>query len=161
MTDHRPCITLNHADQVCVGCYFRPERYSCDEVRGYYDGLIWNLLEGLGINGYQTHNFEGLLKLQRSHQLTHVFIAQSEYEEDRAYYEELADSLRVVVIAEKEFTLDSQSKLFIMHKPFSALSVANLLNGDLGARGLRRPRPPAGGPSPAPACGRWRWTTRR
>ena len=136
VTDHRPCITLNHADQVCVGCYFRPERYSCDEVRGYYDGLIWNLLEGLGINGYQTHNFEGLLKLQRSHQLTHVFIAQSEYEEDRAYYEELADSLRVVVIAEKEFTLDSQSKLFIMHKPFSALSVANLLNGDLGARGF-------------------------
>ncbi len=136
VTDHQPCITLNHADQVCVGCYFRPERYSCDEVRGYYDGLIRNLLEGLGINGYQTHNFEGLLKLQRSHQLTHVFITQSEYEADRAYYEELADSLRVVVIAEKEFALDSRSKLFIMHKPFSALSVANLLNGDLGARGF-------------------------
>ena len=53
---------------------------------------------GLGINGCQTHNFEGLQKLLRSRQLTHVFIAQSEYEEDRAYYEELADTLRVVVI---------------------------------------------------------------
>ncbi|MCI8686882.1 MAG: response regulator [Lawsonibacter sp.] len=136
VTDHRPCIMLNNADQVCVGCYFRPERYSCDEVREYYDGLIWNLLVGLGINGYQTHNFEGLLKLLHTHQLTHVFIAQSEYEEDRAYYEELADTHRVVVIAEKEFVLDSRSKLHIMHKPFSALSVANLLNGDLGARGF-------------------------
>lgn len=136
VADSQPCIVFNHADQVCVACYFRPERYSCDEVRGYYDGLIRNLLEGLGIHGYQTHNFEGLLKLQRSHNLTHVFIAQSEYEEDPAYYEELAGTYRVVVIAEQEFTLDSGSRLYVMHKPFSALSVANLLNGDLGARGF-------------------------
>ena len=136
VADDQPCIVLDHADQVCVACYFRPERYSCDEVRGYYDSLILNLLRGLGINGYQTHDLEGLFKLQRSHSLTHVFIAQSEYEEDRAYYEGLADTLRVVVIAEKEFTLDSGSKLLIMHKPFSALSVANLLNGDLEARGF-------------------------
>ena len=136
VADMRPCIVLNHADQLCIACYFRPERYSCDEVRGYYDGLIGNLVEGLGINGYQTHNFEGLLKLQRSHQLTHVFIAQSEYEENRTYYEELADRLRVVVIAEKEFSLDSESRLLMIHKPFSALSVANLLNGELGARGF-------------------------
>ena len=136
VADNQPCIVLNHADQVCVACYFRPERYSCDEVRGYYDGLLMNLLGGLGIHGYQTHNFEGLLKLQHSHNLTHVFIAQSEYEEDQTYYEELAGTLRVIVIAEKEFALDSGSRLLVMHKPFSALSVANLLNGDLGARGF-------------------------
>jgi len=136
VVDDRPCIVLDHASQACVACYFRPERYSCDEVRGYYDGLIQNLLEGLGINGYQTHNFEGLLKLQRSHDLTHVFIAQSEYEENRAYYEELADRFQVVVIAEKEFTLHSGSRLLMIHKPFSALSVANLLNGEMGARGF-------------------------
>lgn len=132
--DNQPCITLNQPEQLCIACYFRPERYCCDEVRGYYDSLILNLMEGLGIKGYQTHNFEGLLKLQRNHNLTHVFIAQSEYEENRAYYEELASTLPVVVIAEKEFTLDSESSLLMIHKPFSALSVANLLNGELGAR---------------------------
>ena len=105
-------------------------------MRGYYDGLILNLVNGLGVNGHQTHNFEGLLKLQRSHKLTHVFIAQSEYEENRPYYEELAGTLWVIVIAEKEFSLDSESRLLLIHKPFSALSVANLLNGELGARGF-------------------------
>ena len=136
VVDSQPCITLNHAEQVCVACYFRPERYSCDEVRGYYDGLILNLMEGLGINGYQAHNFEGLQKLERSRNLTHIFIAQSEYEENQGYYEDLAGKYRVIVIADKEFTLDNGSRLFIIHKPFSALSVANLLNGDLGARGF-------------------------
>ena len=136
VVDDRPCIMLTHAEQLCIACYFRPEKYSCDEVRGYYDGLILSLVEGLGIQGYQAHNFDGFLKLQRSHALTHVFIAQAEYEENRAYYEELAETLRVVVIAEREFTLDDGSRLLAIHKPFSALSVANLLNGEMGERGF-------------------------
>ena len=136
VADERPCIVLNRAEQLCIGCYFKPEKYTCDEVREYYDGLILNLVEGLGIKGYQTHNFEGLLKLLHSYPLTHVFIAQAEYEENRSYYEDLAGTLRVVVIAEREFTLDNESRLLMIHKPFSALSVANLLNGETGERGF-------------------------
>ena len=136
VADERPCIVLNHPDQLRIACYFRPEKYSCDEVREYYDGLIFNLVHGFGIQGYQAHNFEALLKLQRNHNLTHVFIAQGEYEENREYYEDLANTLRVVVIAEKEFVPNSGSRLLVIHKPFSALSVANLLNGEMGERGF-------------------------
>ena len=136
VADGAPCITLANADQLCIACYFRPDKYSCDEVREYYDGLIRNLVEGLGIQGYQAHNFEGFLKLQRNHTLTHAFITQSEYLENPEYYERLTETLRVVVIAEKEFSLDSKSRLLIIHKPFSALSVANLLNGEMGERGF-------------------------
>ena len=136
VTDRQPCITLNQPDQLCIACYFKPEKYSCDEVREYYDGLISSLVAGLGVNGYQIHNFEGLIKLQRSRPLTHVFIAQAEYQENPAYYEELAASLRVIVIADKEFSLSNTSRLLIIHKPFSALSVANLLNGEIGERGF-------------------------
>ena len=136
VVDERPCIVLNHPEQLCIACYFRPERYVCDEVRGYYDGLIYNLMHGLGIQGYQAHNFETLLKLRRSHELTHVFIAQSEYDENREYYEELTNTLRVIVIAERDFTLSAESRLLVIHKPFSALSVANLLNGEMGERGF-------------------------
>ena len=136
VVDRRPCIVLGNAQDLCIGCYFKPEKYSCDEVRGYYNGLIQNLIDGLGIRGYQAHNFEGLVKLQQSYTLTHIFIAQPEYEEDRAYYEELAKTQRVVVIAEREFTLERGSRLLLIHKPFSALSVANLLNGETGERGF-------------------------
>ena len=136
VVDERPCIVLNHPEQLCIACYFRPERYVCDEVRGYYDGLIYNLIHGLGIQGYQAHNFETLLKLRRSHELTHVFIAQSEYDENREYYEELTNTLRVIVIAERDFTLSAESRLLVIHKPFSALSVANLLSGEMGERGF-------------------------
>ncbi len=134
VADEQPCIVLNHPDRFCIACYFRPEKYSCDAVREYYDGLIHNLVEGLGIQGYQAHNFEALLKLQRNYKLTHVFITQSEYEENPDYYEELSNTLRVIVISEREFVLTSGSRLLVIHKPFSALSVANLLNGEMGER---------------------------
>ncbi len=136
VADDTPCIMLPNADELCIACYFRPEKYSCDEVRSYYDKLIASLVEGLGIEGYQAHNFDGLKKLLRAYKLTHVFIAQSEYEENHSYYEELAASLRVVLIAEREYNLSRDSRLMVIHKPFSALSVANLLNGEAWENGF-------------------------
>ncbi|MCI9339650.1 MAG: response regulator [Dorea sp.] len=137
VADDTPCMEITHVDQICIACYFRPEKYVCDEVRMYYDQLIRHMMEGLGIKGYQAHNFEGLLKLQRTYKLTHVFIAQTEYEENRQYYEDLADKLRVVVIAERSFTLDHNSRLLVIRKPFSALSVVNLLNGETRENGFK------------------------
>ncbi|MCI8816262.1 MAG: response regulator [Angelakisella sp.] len=129
VVDESPSLTLPNAAEFCVACYFRPERYASDEIRRFYDKLILHLVEGLEIEGYQAHNFEGLLKLQRSHPLTHVFIAQTEYEENSSYYEELAGKLRVVLIAERDYALERESKLLVLRKPFSAISVVNLLSG--------------------------------
>lgn len=131
-----PAMTISHVDKICIACYFRPEKYASDEVRKYYDHMILHMVEGFGLEGYQAHNFEGLLKLQASHTLTHVFIAQAEYEENRSYYEELSKTLRVVVIAEKDFTPGSDSRLLVIHKPFFALSVVNLLNGESKENGF-------------------------
>ena len=134
--DDSPVIVLNDPKQFCIVCYFHPEKYSCDEVRSYYDHMILHMVEGLGIEGYQVHNFEGLLKMQNSHNLTHVFIAQAEYLENQAYYEELAKTLKVIVIAERDFMLNRNSRLMIVHKPFFILSIVNLLNGEVKENGF-------------------------
>ena len=68
--------------------------------------------------------------------LTHVFIAQAEYLENQDYYEELAETLKVVVIAEREFMLSRSSRLLVIHKPFFVLSVVNLLNGEVKENGF-------------------------
>ena len=136
VSDYTPTMLIHDVERLCIACYFRPEKYSCDEVRRYYDNMILHMVEGLGIEGYQAHNFNGLLKLQSSHAVTHVFIAQAEYEENSAYYEELSNKLRVVIIAEKDFLLDAESRLLVIRKPFSALSVVNLLNGEVKENGF-------------------------
>ncbi len=131
--DDTPAIVVSHPEKLCIACYFRPERFNSDEVKKYYDNMILHMVEGLGIEGYKAHNFDGLLKLMRSHTLTHVFISQSEYEENSSYYEDLTDTIQVVVIVEQKFMLDRNSKLLVIRKPFFALSVVNLLNGEATA----------------------------
>ncbi len=140
--DETPSISVANAGQVCIACYFRPERYSNDEIRRYYDRMILHLVEGLGVEGYQAHNFEGLEKLQREHHLTHMFIAQAEYMENSDYYEEMAGKIRVVVITDRKFALGRDSRLMVIRKPFSALSIVNLLNGQLDANGFEKAQAP-------------------
>lgn len=140
VADDTPGIEAVNVDKICVACYFRPEKYCCDEIRMYYDKVILHMVEGLGIEGYQAHNFDGLVKLQHEHKLTHIFTAQVEYEENRSYYEELAETIPVVVIADKTFTLDRGSRLLILRKPFFALSVVNLLNGEIQESGFEEGR---------------------
>lgn len=126
-----PGIIIPKVEQLCIACYFKPERYSSDEVRKYYDKMIFHLVDGLGIEGYQVHNFEGLLKIKSEHKLSHIFLAQAEYMENVSYYEDLAKSIRVVVIADRSFTLSRESRLLIIRKPLFMLSVVNLLNGEI------------------------------
>ena len=45
-------------------------------------------------------------------------------------------SIQVVVIAEKEFSLNRSSRLLVIRKPFFALSVVNLLNGEVKENGF-------------------------
>ncbi len=136
VANEMPAMILSRADNLCIACYFRPEKYASDEVRRYYDNMIVHMVKGLHLEGYQAHNFEGLEKLLNTHPVTHVFIAQAEYEENVSYYEELAGRLHVVVIAERGFTLNRSSRLLVIHKPFFALSVVNLLNGQADANGF-------------------------
>ena len=130
VVDDSPAVSLDNPEKLCIACYFRPERFSCDEVRGYYDKLIYHLVDGLGIEGYQAHNFEGLLKLLDTHPLTHVFIAQTEYEGNMDYYEGLSQKLRVGVIVDRDYEPKKNSRLMIIRRPFFALYIANLLNGE-------------------------------
>ena len=131
-----PAMIISRPDKLCIACYFRPEKYANDEVRRYYDNMILHMIKGLYLEGYQAHNFEGLQKLLNTHPVTHVFIAQAEYEENISYYEELTGRYQVVVIAERDFIPNRSSRLLVIHKPFFALSVVNLLNGEVSANGF-------------------------
>lgn len=134
--NYAPSMRISNVERLCVACYVRTEKYSCDAVRRYYDKMILHMVEGFGIEGYQAHNFDGLLKLQKNHKITHIFIAQAEYEENSSYYENISDDIQVAVIADKEFSLGSHSRLLVIRKPFFALSVVNLLNGEVKENGF-------------------------
>lgn len=136
IADETPGMTISEPAKLCIACYFKQDKYKCSEVRHYYDTMIQHMAEGLGIEVYRAFHLQDLEKLVYSHELTHVFIAEEEYNENVQYYEELGKSVCVVLIANKEFELKSGSSLVILHKPFFALPIVNLLNGETHGKDL-------------------------
>ncbi len=67
--DDTPALAIPNVAQLCIACYFRPEKYNSDEVRRFYDKMILHMVEGLNIEGYQAHNFDGLQKLLNNYSI--------------------------------------------------------------------------------------------
>ncbi len=122
-------MVLANPKQFCIVCYFKSDKYSRDEIRQYYDNLILHMAEGLDLQAYRAYHFSDLEKMLNSYQVTHLFLAQEEYEENISYFEQLGKSVCIVLIAGKEYSLDAESSLILIRKPFFALPIVNLLNG--------------------------------
>ncbi len=129
VAEDTPGMLLSDAKQFCIVCYFKQDKYSRGEVRLYYDNLILHMAEGLGIQAYRAYHFVDLERVLNSHRLTHLFLSQEEYRENISYFEELGKTICVVLIADKDFFPDVGSRMILIHKPFFALPIVNLLNG--------------------------------
>jgi len=129
VADETPCMVVSQPERFCIACYFKQDKYSRSEVRQYYDNMILHLAGNLDLQAYRAYHFEDMVKLRENHPLTHLFLAQEEYVEHVSYFEKLGKDICVALIADAEFELGADSSLIVIHKPFFALPIVNLLNG--------------------------------
>ncbi|MDE5823140.1 MAG: response regulator [Lachnospiraceae bacterium] len=129
VADDTPGMSVNNPRQFCIVCYLRHERYSSSEVLQFYDNVVLHMAEQFGLEVYRAYQFEEQERMLHSHNVTHLFLTKGEYEENSSYYEELGKSICVVLIAAEGYVLPTGSNLILLHKPFFALPIANLLNG--------------------------------
>lgn len=123
-----PCMTLCSPSSLTVVCYFGLESYS-GEVREYYKHMLRNFRKNLNLNFHIVHQISEFHKLLNAFHPTHVFITQEEYTANPNYYREMGKDIFVTVIAEDGFEFSSENNtLFLLHKPFCAFSIVNILN---------------------------------
>ncbi len=126
--DSSPCMEVKNRTALNVGCLFQPERYENPEVREYYNEMIENMVTGLNISLHRVSDIHDLEKLQRIYRLTHLFIGKEEYVENTGYFDSLEESMEVIVIADASFTLEANSQIKILRKPFFCFPVMNIMN---------------------------------
>lgn len=129
VADERPGMQVKNPEELCIACYLKADKYDHKGIGNYYNRMIRNMMVGLGIEGHRVHHPEELEKLLQNHSLTHLFIGQEEYEDRADYFERLAKSVCVIVIAGDEMTLPGDSRIILFPKPFNPILVINLLNG--------------------------------
>lgn len=128
VVDEAPSMVVEHREDLCLACFLKPEKYKIPEVRNYYDEVISHMVCELDISLHRLSSIEELEKLNSMYQLTHLFIGREEYEEKESYYEDLSQSIEVVVIADDSFVPPQGGRIKLLRKPFYCLPVVQIVN---------------------------------
>jgi len=129
--DERSCMSVINPEKLCLGAFLHFDKFSNPSVRDYYNSMVYNMVKGLEVQMHRVDNAENLKKLRESVTLTHMFVGMEEYEENQELIEEIASKVIVIIVADSDFRLPSNSKAYIMEKPFYCFPVASVLNSDI------------------------------
>ncbi len=130
VADKAPIISLRNSEKIRAAYYINMEKYDFAAVRDGYADTIRHIAGQLKISCRQCKNLQELKRYVDKEKFSHVFISWEEYCEDREYFERLTGELKVVLVKERESGENAGSGMFYIYKPFSALSVAAVLNGE-------------------------------
>ena len=131
VVDSTSCMSVANPDQLCLGAYLHFEKYSSPAVRDYYNSMVLNIVKGLGIQMHRVNNPDNLKLLRESLKLTHLFVAEEEYNENTELIEELAKDMVVAVVANEGFVLPKNSRVRVLEKPFYCFPVVSILNSSI------------------------------
>lgn len=131
VVDAESCMTIVDRSKLCLGAFLHLEKFPRPEVREYYNIMVRNIVNGLGVQMHRVDNAVSLDKLLRTVKLTHLFVGGEEYSENRALLEKLAKKITVIVAANDSFRLPEGSGARVVRKPFYCFPAASILNEEI------------------------------
>ncbi|MBR5361638.1 MAG: response regulator [Lachnospiraceae bacterium] len=127
--DDSPCLSLADSFEGTILFHVRPDKYKIPKLRDFYRSMASNLAMGVHVPLYAAETVYEVERLKEKLNVSHVFMGQEEYEENRGYFEELAkEDIVVTVSADPEFKLPENSRVILMPKPLYAYPVIKILN---------------------------------
>ena len=128
------CMSVAAPDKLCIGAFLHFEKYDHPAVRDYYNAMVLNIVKGLGVQMHRVNNASNLKLLRNSVKLTHLFIAEEEYNDNVDFIESLAKEMVVAVVANEGLILPKNTNVKILEKPFYCFPVVSILNSTVGSR---------------------------
>ena len=128
--DDGRCMSISNHEALNLAGFLNIGKFPNPNVREYYNSMILNLVRGLRTTMHRVDNISDLKKLLQKVPVTHLFVADEEYEKNFDYIESLTSDLKVVVVARDSFKLPKGAKAHILLKPFYCIPVASILNSD-------------------------------
>lgn len=134
IVDPLSCMSVSAPDKLCLGAFLHFEKYDHPAVRDYYNSMVLNIVKGLGVQMHRVNNAENLKLLHSSVHLTHLFIAEDEYNDNVNLIESLAKEMVVAVVANEGMVLPKNSRVKVLEKPFYCFPVVSILNSTVDSK---------------------------
>ncbi len=134
VVDPLSCMSVAAPDKLCLGAFLHFEKYDHPAVRDYYNSMVLNIVKGLGVQMHRVNNAENLKLLHNSVHLTHLFIAEDEYNDNVDLIENLAKEMVVAVVANEGMALPKNTHVKVLEKPFYCFPVVSILNSTVDSK---------------------------
>ena len=134
VVDPLSCMSVAAPDKLCLGAFLHFEKYDHPAVRDYYNSMVLNIVKGLGVQMHRVNNAENLKLLHSTVHLTHLFIAEDEYNDNVDLIENLAKEMVVAVVANEDFVPPKTSRVKVLEKPFYCFPVVSILNSTVDTK---------------------------
>ena len=134
--DEHPIIEVVDARENRVISYVNMEKYEYSLTRESYRAMIGHMEKQMQLKNLLCRNLGEMKRRLEKENFTHVFVGWEEYEEDPAFFENLSRNMKVTLIVDRKTWNQNErklehSRLLRIFKPFYALSIATVLNGDV------------------------------
>ncbi len=136
VVDSRPIVTVKNPDAVNVCIYFDMEKL-IPETREEYHRSVSMMVRQFKIKTSVCKNLAELKRRQSDNAFTHMFISLNEYLEDSAFFDTLAQKLKLVVILDNEQSDKIQNPyIYQIFKPFQLMPIAQAINNELSVKAM-------------------------
>ena len=128
VVDDTPCMAVERNSEIRAGLLLEVNKFKVPKVRDFYNSQAVNIARGLRVTMHRATDVQTLERM--SDDLTHLFVGESEYIENKNLMEKLARKMVVVVMAGRSFTLPQSSYAKIAEKPVYSFTIAKLLGSN-------------------------------
>ena len=127
--DPAPCLSVRKDFSGDILFFSDSGKYRVPIMREFYKNMAVNLAMGLGMRLFSASTQVDADHLIEELNITHIFMGQDEYEQNKLYFEELSGlGYLVAVSAFDDFEPDAKSKIKVMPKPLYGIPIVQILN---------------------------------
>ena len=130
IVDETHCMSIEEPSRLKLAFYQQAAKFDVPMVREYYTRTIMNLPRAFHVKLDHVMTLPECMTMMSSADYTHLYIADEEYAEDPAYFDELAAILHVVVVARYAFEPSPGSRVTVLRKPLYAFPLVETLNAE-------------------------------
>ncbi len=129
VTDHTPIAVIQHPERIHALVYMNVEQFSHTKIRDAYSYSIQHIIEQLHLKCQICQNMTQVKQKVERENFTHIFISIAEYEQDREYFDDLAEYGQVIALLDrKEDEKIKNANIVRIYKPLFLLTVIDILN---------------------------------
>lgn len=130
VVDSSPAVKIRNPESVRILYYidkgFSKESFSKENYSYVLDTFSFSS----SVKSKRCETLEETKKEILSGKYTHIFVSRAGYKEDKSYFENLSEKLRVTIVQDRADAIPVGNKMRNMYKPLYSLPIANIVNNE-------------------------------